>query len=98
MMELAHFIGKIVISTSTKNRYRLHRITSSYIDVESEKPNSSGYPSHYRFDCTNGDPVSNGHLVFEDQRLTEPFKKAYTSYCRSMDGYWEDYGYWMRKD
>ena len=97
-MELGQFIGKIVISTSTNKRYRLHRITSPYIDVESEQPNSSGYPSHYRFDCINGDPITNGNLVFEDQNLTEPFKKAYSDYCRSMDGYWEDYGYWMRKD
>lgn len=97
-MELKQFIGKIVISTETKNRYRLHRITSSYIDMESEKPNGSGYYSHYRFDCINGDPISNGDLIFEDQSLTEPFKKAYSAYCRSMDGYFEDYGYWMRRD
>ena len=97
-MELKQFIGKIVISTSTNKRYRLHRITSPYIDVESEQPNSSGYPSHYRLDCINGDPITNGNLVFEDQNLTEPFIKAYSAYCRSMDGYWEDYGYWMRKD
>ncbi len=97
-MELSQFIGKIVISTETRNRYHLYCITSPYIDVESEKPNSSGYPSHYRFNCINGDPISNGHLVFDDQSLTEPFKKAYSAYCRSMDGYWEDYEYWMRRD
>jgi hypothetical protein len=97
-MELKQFIGKIVISTSTKNRYRLHRITSPYIDVEFEQPNSSGYHSHYRFNCINGDPISNGDLIFEDQSLSEPFKKVYTAHCRSMDGYWEDYGYWMRKN
>ena len=97
-MELKQFIGKIVISTSTKNRYRLHRITAPYIEVASEQPNSSGYPSHYRFDCVNGDPITNGNLVFEDQSLSEPFKKAYSAYCRSMDGYWEDYGYRMRRD
>ena len=97
-MELKQFIGKIVISTSTNKRYRLHRITSPYIDVESEQPNSSGYPSHYRFNCINGDPISNGSLVFEDQSLVESFQKAYTAHCHSTDGYWEDYGYWMRKD
>ena len=70
-MELGQFIGKIVISTSTNKRYRLHRITSPYIDVESEQPNSSGYHSHYRFNCINDDPISNGNLVFEDQSLTE---------------------------
>lgn len=97
-MDINQFIGKIVISTSTNKRYRLYHITSSYIDVESELPNSSGYLSHYRFDCINGDPISNGYLIFEDQSLTEPFKNAYSAYCRSMDGYWEDYRYWMRRD
>ena len=97
-MELNQFIGKVVISTSTNKRYRLHRITSPYIEVESERPNSSGYPSHYRFNCIDGDPVSNGTLVFEDPGLSEQFKKAYAEYCRSTDGYWEDYGYWMRRD
>ena len=97
-MELKQFIGKIVISTSTNKRYRLHSITSPYIDVESEEPESSGYHPHYRFNCINDDPISNGDLIFEDQSLTESFKKAYSAYCRSMDGYWEDYGYWMRRD
>ena len=96
-MELKDFIGKIVISTSTNKRYRLHRITSPYIDVESELPNSSGYPSHYRFDCINGDPISNGNLMFEDQSLTEPFKAAYQAYCSTEDARWENYGYYMRK-
>lgn len=97
-MELGKFIGKVVISATTKNRYRLHCITASYIDVESVQPNSSGYHSHYRFDCINGDPISNGNLTFEDQSLAEPFQKAYAAHCHSANGYWEDYGYWMRKD
>jgi hypothetical protein len=97
-MELKQFIGKTVISTSTKNRYVIEKITAPYIGVRSGNPNSSGYPSHYRFDCINGDPISNGTLIFEDQSLAEPFKETYTAHCRSTDGYWEDYGYWMRKD
>ena len=97
-MELKQFIGKIVISPSTNKRYSLHSITSPYIDVESEEPESNGYHSHYRFNCINGNPISNGDLIFEDQSLIEPFKNAYSAYCRSMDGYWEDYGYWMRRD
>jgi hypothetical protein len=97
-MELNQFIGKVVIKNSSKERYRLCRITSPCIEVESEKPNSSGYPSHYIFNCINGDPISRGILVFENPNLTEPFKEAYNAHCRSEDGYWEDYGYWMRKD
>ena len=53
-MDINQFIGKIVISTSTNKRYRLHRIISPYIDVESEEPESNGYLSHYRFNCING--------------------------------------------
>lgn len=97
-MKLEQFIGKTVISTSTKQSYRLYRITSPYIDVESEQPGSSGYPSHYRFVCTNGDPISNGKLVFKDPSLTEPFKKAYDAYCHSREGGWDDFEYWMKKD
>lgn len=97
-MELNTFIGKVVFSTETKERYILHEITAPYIDVKSEKPNSSGYPSHYRFGCINGDPISKGTLVFVDQSLTEPFKEAYEAYCHTKEAYWEDYGYWMRKD
>ena len=26
------------------------------------------------------------------------FKAAYDAYCRSKDAYWEEYGYWFRKD
>ena len=97
-MELEQFIGKIVISTSTKKRYIIDKITSPYVGVRSEKPDSGGYPSHYRFDCINGDPITNGSLVFEDQSLTEHFKAAYNSYCHSKDAYYEEAGFWMRKD
>ena len=97
-MELRCFIGKIVTSKNTNQRYMISEITSPYIEVKTEKPNSSGYPSTYRFETINGDPISNGVLIFEDQSLTEPFKAAYRVYCRTKDAYWEDYGYWLRKD
>jgi hypothetical protein len=97
-MKLNSFIGKTVISTSTHNRYVIEKITSPYIGVRSEKPNSSGYHSHYRFDCINGDPITNGDLIFEDKTLTESFKMTYNDYCHSKDAYYEDVGFWMRKD
>ena len=97
-MKLNSFIGKTVISTSTHNRYVIEKITSPYIGVRSEKPNSSGYHSHYRFDCINGDPITNGDLIFEDKTLTESFKKTYNDYCHSKDAYYEEIGFWMRKD
>ena len=96
-MDFKNFIGKAIISTSTKTRYILTKVTAPEICAKTEKPNSSGYPSHYVWETINGDPFTNGHLVFENSSLNEPFKKAYEEYCRSQDAYWEEYGYWMRK-
>lgn len=92
------FIGKVVIGTESKTRYVLTKVTSPYIEVKTEKLNEYGCPSHYQFETINGDPFTNGVLVFEDVSLTEPFKKVYNEYCHSKDAYWEEYGYWMRKD
>lgn len=97
-MELKDFIGKIVIGTQSKRRYMLFEIASPYIEVVSEHPNQSGHYEHYRFKTINGNPISNQVLVFEDATLTEPFKIAYNAYCRSTEAYWEEYGYWMRRD
>jgi hypothetical protein len=97
-MTIKDFIGKIVISAKTKRRYTIYEITSPYIIVKSEKPDSSGYHSHYRFDCINGDPITNGDLIFEDEALVESFKRTYNDYCHSKDAYYEEIGFWMRKD
>ena len=97
-MELKDFIGKIVISNNSKERYVVSRITSPYIEVKTEKPNSSGYPSTYHFETINGDPISNGVLTFEDVSLNEQFIVAYKAYSNSKDAYYEDMTYWMRKD
>ena len=97
-MEIKEFIGKIVINAKTKERYILSKVTSPYIEVKTVKLNEYGCPSCYRFETINGDPFTNDVLVFEESALTEPFKKAYDEYSRSEDAYWEEYGYWMRKD
>lgn len=97
-MEFKEFIGKTVISKSTNQRYIVSRITSPYIEVKTEKPNSSGYPSTYCFETINSDPISNGVLTFEDVSLNEKFVIAYNAYCNSKDAYYEDIDYWMRKD
>jgi hypothetical protein len=97
-MKLNDFIGKVVISTETKKRYVLYQITSPAILIQEEKPNKDGHRAFYKFDTINGDPFKNGYLVFEDTSLSKPFREAYDAHCRSKDGYWEDYGYWMRKD
>ena len=97
-MEIKDFIGKIVINTKTKERYLLTEVTSPYIEVKTEKLNEYGCRSCYRFETINGDPFTDGVLVFENASLAEPFKKSYYEYCHSEDAYWEEYGYWMRKD
>ena len=65
-MELKSFIGKIVISSERKTRYVLTKITAPEISVRTEKPNEHGCYSHYCWETINGDPISNGYLVFED--------------------------------
>ena len=97
-MILKDFIGKVVISTYTNTRYVLTKITAPEISARSENPNELGYHSHYRWETINGDPISNGDLVFEDQSLTELFKAAYNAYCHTEAARWENYGYYMRRD
>ena len=96
-MELKDFIGKVVISASTKRRYVLTAITAPEIKVRTEKTNERGYYEHYCWDTINGDPISGGSLVFEDKSLTEPFITAYAAYSHSEDARWENYGYWLLK-
>jgi hypothetical protein len=97
-MELKDFIGKIVISTHSKKRYVLDEITAPEITVHTEEHNQYGGYSYYCWETINGDPISNGNLVFEDQSLTEPFKAAYKAYCSTEDARWENYGYYLMKE
>ena len=97
-MELKDFIGKVVVSTISKRRFVLTKITSPEIRARAEKPNSHGTYDNYSWETINGDPFINGKLVFEDESLNEPFQKAYEEYCHSQDAYYEEVGYWMRKD
>ena len=92
-MELSTFIGKIVYNPTTRQRYRLSKITSPIIEAVRL---TDGIP--YAFPTINGDPISGGMLVFEDPALLESFKVAYAAYGRTKDAFWEEYGYWMRKD
>ena len=96
-MQIKDFIGKVVISTESKERYVLTEIKAPEIAVRTEKPNEHGYCSCYCWETINGDPISNGDLVFEDSSLTEPFKAAYRAYCSTENAYWENYGYYMRR-
>ncbi len=95
-MELRDFIGKVVIQAATGKRYVLKEITSPYIAVKEENNPNSGISIIY--DTINGDPINKGILIFEDAMLTEPFKVVYDAYCRTKDAYYEEIGYWMRRD
>ena len=97
-MELNTFIDKVVICAKDKKRYVLRKITSPCIEATAAEPDTQGHHASYRWDTINGDPISTGVLFFEDASLTEPFIAAYTAHCHTRDAYYEEMGYWMRKD
>ncbi len=97
-MNLNDFIGKTVINTTTGMRHVLYRITAPEIGVRTEKPETDGHYTFRSFPTINGDPFENGYLVFEDTSLEPKFRQAYDAYCRTKDAYWENYGYWLRRD
>jgi hypothetical protein len=97
-MELKDFLNKVVVSVKTKKRYYLSDATAAFFRTVSVEPDENGHNPQYVWSTINGDPITNGDLVFEDPSLTVPFMEAYKAHCNSRAGYWEDYGYWMRKD
>ena len=96
-MELKDFIGAVVFSPHTKMHYTITQITAPEICVVCTTPNRLGYYPNYCYETINGDPFTNGYLVFENPALTTPFKAAYDAYCRTEDAYWENYDYWLHK-
>lgn len=98
MMELKDFIDKVVVSAESKKRYVLRRITAPCIEVSTLEKDARGNSSFYCWSTINGDPITTGALLFEDASLTEPFKEAFEAYSHTQDAYWENYGYWMRRD
>ena len=97
-MQLQDFIGKIVICTGTKRRFEIRKITAPCIEVTAVEKDAQGYCASYSWPTINGDPISTGDLIFEDAILTEHFKAAYTAYRHTRDAYYEEIGYWMRRD
>lgn len=95
-MELRSFIGKTVTEPATKQRYRLSEITSPTISAVRLGGTYDGFTFVFR--TINGDPFSNGVLAFEETGLTKLFIEAYEAYSRTQDAFWEEYGYWMRRD
>ena len=96
-MQLKDFINKVVISTATNKRMYLCEITSPYFKTVSVDADEYGHTWHV-WPTINGNAFENGRLVFEDSSLTAPFLSVYNDYCRTKDAYWEEYGYWMRRD
>ena len=90
------YLGKVVISAKTKNRFILTKIHAAYIDIGSEQLNQYGTRSTYMYKTDNTDPFTSGALYFEDATLTEPFKREYKDYYRSEEGRSEAWMYWMQ--
>jgi hypothetical protein len=54
-MDIKDYIGTDVIIEKTKTSCVLTEITAPYIQVQTKAPNSSGYPSAYRFELLKDD-------------------------------------------
>ena len=94
-MNKRDYIGKVVLSASTQQRFILTEIHATYISVGSEELNRYGTRSYYMFKTENGDPFTSGDLCFEDATLTERFQTEYKDYCRSEEGRSEAWMHWM---
>lgn len=97
-MELKDFLNKVVVATATGNRMYLTEITSPYFQTVTVEPDKSGHHTFYRWPTINGDAFSSGKLSFLDEGLNAPFIAAFKAYERTEAAYWEEYGYWMRRD
>ena len=97
-MELRDFLGKVVINTESKRKFVLRQITAPCIMASTVEKDARGKCASYCWATINGDPISNGILIFEDDSLTEQFIAAYNAYSNTQAAYFEEIGYWMRKD
>lgn len=97
-LKLDDFVNKVVFLPRTGERFVIEKIAAPAIYVATVEPGTFGYPRHYVYETMNGDPISNGILVFEDASLTEPFIAAYNAYSHTRSAYYEEIEYWMRKD
>ena len=94
-MNKRDYIGKVVISAKTQNRFILTKIHAAYIDIDSVELNQYGTRSTYTFKVDRTDPFTSGDLYFEDAALTERFKKEFKEYCSSEAGSSEEWMNWM---
>jgi hypothetical protein len=96
-MELKDFLNKVVVGVNG-TRFYLKEITAPYISGVTVNPDEEGHHTFRKWPTINGDPFEKGYLVFEDKRLAAPFRAAYDAHCRTKDAYFEEFGYWMRRD
>jgi hypothetical protein len=94
-MNKQDFIGRVVISAKTKNKFVLTKIHAAYINIGCGELNRYGTRLSYSYEVDCEDPFTRGDLYFEDAALTERFKKEYNEYCRSEEGRSEAWMYWM---
>ena len=94
-MKIDDFVGKYVIFKERNERCKIYEITVPIIEFallgEDEE-----ILKVYRYSTLEGDPFSNGDMVFEDETLLEPFKAAFEEYCQSAEGHKTEYDYWSR--
>lgn len=97
-MELKDFVNRVVVAKKTGKRMYLIEITSPYLRTVTVEPDTTGHHTYYIWPTINGDPISEDILTFEDESLIEPFITVFKAYERTEAAYWEEYGYWMRRD
>ena len=95
---LKDFIGRVVVEPGGGKRYAITCLENPRIGVVTLEPDSEGHRTHYSYPTVSGDPFRQGRLVFEDPVLDKHFARVYDAHCRSQAGYWESYGYWLRRD
>ena len=66
-MELKDFIGKIVIRATDKKRLFITEITAPKIVAQTIEKDVYGHYTCYSWETINGDPITNGYLIFEDK-------------------------------
>ena len=97
-MELNSFKNKVVIKTSTGERLYLIEITSPALKTVTVEKDRGGHHTFYSWPTINGTPFEKGYLRFEEEGLEAAFKEVFDAYSRTKDAFYEEYGYWMRKD
>ena len=96
-MSIDNFVGKVVVDVASGKRYILRQITAPYLMAWTAEADAQGNRGSYCWCTINGDPISNGILIFEDVTLNDPFMAEYNAHCHTRDAYFEEMGYWMRK-